>query len=119
MTTSRKRKFLFPLVNATSSHGYCSCSMFSLESDLVFTEPSIGSEKIATVESPVRQQSATVTEDTLLSEKQPCLDEEKNASGTDEEDESSSRQSDRKRKRSSSGYTPESGTGPHFGHKEC
>ena len=119
MTRSRKRKFLFSLVNATSSHGYCSCSTLSLESDLVFTEPFSGSEKTPTVEYPVRQQTPTVTEDTPLSEKQPCLDEKKNASGTDEEDEPSFRRSDSKKKRSSSGYTPESGTDPHFGHKLC
>ena len=65
MTRLRKRKFLVALVNATSSHGYCRCPILSLESDLVFTDPSSGSERIPTVEYPVGQQSAAVTEDTV------------------------------------------------------
>ena len=112
MTRLRKRKFLVALVNATSSHGHCSCPILSLESNLVFTDPSSGSEKILTVEYPVGQKSAAVSEDTVctpLSHKQPCLDEEKNASGTVWEDESSTRQSRRKR-RNSSGSTLDSGT---------
>ena len=52
MTSLRKTKFLVALVNATSSHGYCSCPILSLESNLVFTDPSRGSEKIPTVEYP-------------------------------------------------------------------
>ena len=95
------------------------CSVWNL---IAFTDPFSGSEKIPTMETRAGQQSATVTKDTVctpLSEKQPCLDEEKNASRADWEDEPSSRQSDRKRRRSSVGSTPESGTDPHFGHKVC
>ena len=119
----RKRKFLVALVNATSSHGHCSCPIFSLESNLVFTELSSGSEKIPTLEYPVGQQSAEVAEDTVctpLSHKQPCFDEEKNASGTVWEDESSTRQSHRnKRSKRSSGSTLDSGTEPYFCHNVC
>ena len=112
---------LVALVNATSSHGFSSCPILSLESNLVFTDPSSGSEKIPTVEYPVGQQSAAVTEDTVctpLSHKQPCLDDEKNVSGTVWEVEPSTRQSHRKRK-SSSGSTLDSGTEPHFCHNVC
>ena len=121
MTSLRKRKFLVALVNATSSHGHCSCPILSLESNLVFTDPSRGSEKIPTVEYLVRQQSAEVAEDTVctpFSHKQPCFDEEKNASGTVWEDESSTRKSHRKRK-SSSGSTLDSGTESYFSHNVC
>ena len=91
--------------------------MLSLESNLVFTDLSSG-ERIPTVEYPVGHQLAAVTEDTVctpLSHKQPCLDEENNASGTVWEDEPSNRQSHRKR-RSSSGSTLDSGTEPLFCH---
>ena len=121
MTSLRKRKFLVALVNATSSHGYCSCPILSLESNLFFKDPSRGSEKIPTVEYPIRQQSAEVAEDTVctpLSHKQPCFDEEKNVSGTVWEDGSSTRQSDRKRK-SSSGSSLDLGTEPYFCHNVC
>ena len=96
--------------------------MLSFESDLVFTDPSSGNEKIPTAEYPVRQQSAIVTEDTVCTSfpvNQPFRDKEKNASGTDWEDEPSFRQSDRKRRSSSSGSTPDLGTELNFFHNVC
>ena len=121
MTSLRNRTFLVALANATSSDGYCSCPILSLESNLVFTELSSGHEKIPTVEYPVGQQLAAVTEDTVctpLSHKQPGLDKEKNACGTVWGDEPSTRQPHRKRK-SSSGSTLDSGTEPYFCHNVC